>query len=292
MLEKVFASSLIAVCVGVVVYTPTQATTLAKPAVLLTKLKVEPETASKSYKRSYFKLWIDADHNGCNTREEVLISEGLTNVPVGNGCAISSGRWTSAYDVQSITAASRLDIDHMVPLHEAWESGAWKWNAATRQNYANDLGYPHSLIAVSAATNRAKGDQDPDNWMPPSAAFGCQYVGRWVAVKYRWSLSVDQAEKSFLAKRLKACGSKAYVVMPTKMKIVLGKTGASNTVSTGAGSAGGSGAGVIAQSSGGNDPRYSSCTKAKAAGYGPYHRGVDPEYSWYVDRDNDGIACE
>ena len=281
-LEKMFASSLVAIFVATGMHAPSQAATVAKPAVLLTKLKVQAESGSNTYKRSYFKLWIDADHDGCNTREEVLIAEGIRSVAIGSGCAISSGRWTSAYDVQSVTVAKSLDIDHMVPLHEAWESGARNWSAATRESYANDLGYPHSLIAVSATTNRSKGDKDPNNWMPPSAAFACQYVGRWVAVKYRWSLSVDPAEKSFLTKKLKSCGSKANVAMPAKMKIVFSKAPTANSSA---------GSGVV-PSSGGNDPRYSSCSKAKAAGYGPYRKGIDPEYSWYTDRDKDGIACE
>jgi hypothetical protein len=159
------------------------------------------------YKRDLFKLWIDADGNGCNTRAEVLISESSTSTSHTGTCTISLGKWFSGYDGQWITVASQLDIDHFVPLSEAWKSGAYAWDAATRKAFANDLGYAASLIAVSASTNRAKGDSDPASWMPPNASFACTYVSTWVAVKYRWSLTVDSRERTAITTVLSGCGS-------------------------------------------------------------------------------------
>src|SRR5205085_10550088 len=92
--------------------------------------------------------------------------------------------------------ASDLDVDHMVPLAEAWDSGARTWSTARRTAYANDLTDPRSLIAVSAGSNRSKGDQDPAEWTPSRNV--CNYVKQWVVVKTRWSLSVNEAERHFL----------------------------------------------------------------------------------------------
>jgi hypothetical protein len=146
------------------------------------------------YSRDLFNHWIDADGDGCDTRDEVLISEAEDAPSVGSGCALSGGRWFSYYDGVSQTSASALDIDHMVPLAEAWDSGARSWSSATRQSYANDLGDYRTLVGVTAALNRSKGDQDIAEWLPPQQQ--CRYLREWVAVKHRWSLSIDSAEKS------------------------------------------------------------------------------------------------
>jgi hypothetical protein len=158
------------------------------------------------YARSKFTLWTDADHDGCDTRDEVLITEGAKRPSVGAGCALTHGRWVSRYDGVSVTNPSGFDIDHLVPLHEAWQSGAWSWDAQTRKAYANDLGYSASLIAVSAHANRSKGDREPQDWMPERAGYSCDYISHWVAVKWRWHLTVNSAERSFLRRSLKTCG--------------------------------------------------------------------------------------
>src|SRR3954454_17394248 len=117
------------------------------------------------YDRSKFHLWIDADHDGCDTRKEVLLAEAITKPHKGGGCALSGGRWHSLYDNKYTTNSSTFDIDHVVPLAEAWDSGASAWSAPQREAYANDLGDPRSLIAVTASSNRSKGDRDPAEWM-------------------------------------------------------------------------------------------------------------------------------
>lgn len=164
------------------------------------------------YQRSLFPLWIDADGDGCNTRNEVLIAEAVTTPAVGAGCALSGGRWHSYYDDATWTAPSDVDIDHLVPLAEAWDSGARSWTTAQRRGYANDLGDDRDLVAVTDNVNQAKGDQDPADWLPPLAAVRCRYVQEWVAVKLRWRLTVDTAEKAALTSLAGDCANVTITV--------------------------------------------------------------------------------
>ena len=243
---------------------------------LLAELQVVEESFSSSYKRSAFRHWIDADSNRCDTRREVLALESKKRTSCKT---LSGGRWVSAYDNSKTTNSSSFDVDHMVPLKEAWESGAYSWDSATRTSFANDLTYEHSLIAVSARSNRSKSDRDPNNWMPPATSFHCQYVGRWIAVKHRWSLSVDSAEKNFLSGKLASCGSAADVAPPPKATVAIGPAPVVTPSPT--------------PTQAGTHPKFSSCAEAARNGYrGPYVRGVDPEYAWYQDRDKDGSVCE
>jgi hypothetical protein len=175
------------------------------------------------YDRAKFTLWTDADHDGCDTRDEVLIQEATTRPHVGAGCALTGGRWRSRYDGVTSTDPSGFDIDHLVPLNEAWQSGAWNWSSATRKAYANDLGYRADLIAVTAHENRSKGDQEPQDWMPERTAYACTYVKQWVAVKWRWHLKVNAAERTFLTSKLATCGW-PLDPRPTRPSITTGGT--------------------------------------------------------------------
>ncbi|MFB7867318.1 HNH endonuclease family protein [Streptomyces sp. NPDC056069] len=153
------------------------------------------------YERTKFKHWnagIDPA-DGCNTRNEVLLAEAVESPTVAAGCKLSGGRWVSYYDGQEVTDPGKLDIDHMVPLAEAWDSGASAWDAKRREAYANDQGAATSLVAVSARSNRQKADQDPREWMPPAPEATCRYVAEWVGTKLRWGLSADQGEADALA---------------------------------------------------------------------------------------------
>ena len=264
------------------------ATTTTSAAFLLGKLKVSGEHPN-GYNRDYFKLWVDANHDGCNTREEVLLAEATKRPTANSNCTIYGGSWKSVYDNITFTSARSLDIDHMVPLSEAWQSGAYRWDADTRERYANDLGYSRSLIAVSATTNRAKGDKDPYLWMPPSHSYWCQYVGDWIAIKYRWGLTIDSAEKRDLQTKVRSCGARTHTIKPAlAVRHFSSGTDTSGTGSTSGDTSGSSSNGSNSKT----DPHYSSCKQAKAAGYGPYYRGRDTEYPWYRDGDGDGIACE
>ncbi|MFE7412709.1 HNH endonuclease family protein [Streptomyces laurentii] len=194
----------------------------AEPTVLpigvaVSSLPVGTESRD-GYARTKFKHW-NAGVNpsdGCNTRSEVLIAEAVTAPAVGAKCALTGGSWWSYYDEQTVTAAGSLDIDHMVPLAEAWDSGASSWDAKRREAYANDLGQASSLVAVSARTNRSKADQDPAEWLPPAAGALCRYASEWTATKLRWGLTVDGLEKDRLLDLAAGCGGTtvAYTLAP------------------------------------------------------------------------------
>ena len=145
------------------------------------------------YDRTLFTHWITITPN-CDTRETVLKRDG-TGVVVDSACKATKGSWTSVYDGVTTKDPSTFDIDHVVPLAEAWGSGASAWTSTERKNFANDLTRPQ-LIAVSASSNRSKGDQDPAEWQPTSAGWRCEYVREWINVKYYWDLEVDSTEKS------------------------------------------------------------------------------------------------
>lgn len=165
------------------------------------------------YERTKFKHWIDADHDGCNTRAEVLLEEAVAPPTVGAGCSISGGQWHSYYDDADQTVARSLDIDHMVPLAEAWDSGASAWTAAERQAYANDLGDERALVAVTARENRQKADQDPAEWLPSSPGARCRYVTEWTVVKTRWGLTVDDVEAEALRELAAGCPDEELTVV-------------------------------------------------------------------------------
>ncbi|MFJ4320583.1 HNH endonuclease family protein [Streptomyces lavendulae] len=133
------------------------------------------------------------------------LEEAVERPELAPGCKLTGGRWFSPYDNTWVTAASGLDVDHLVPLAESWDSGASAWNAKRREAYANDLASPTSLIAVTAKSNRAKADKDPAEWMPPTAACHCAYVTGWVETKLRWSLTADDRERDALLGLAKDC---------------------------------------------------------------------------------------
>jgi Lamin Tail Domain/Protein of unknown function (DUF1524) len=191
--------------------TPVRATTHATAAVrsestrtLLRQLNVGIEHPA-GYQRTKFPLW-DSQGGGCDTRDRVLITEAVVKPDVSSTCELTGGRWRSPYDGIRTRNPSTFDVDHLVPLAEAWQSGAWRWSTARREAYANDLGYGPDLVAVSAHANRSKGDSEPSEYLPPRTAFDCRYEAWWVAVKWRWQLKVDASEKSWLARHLRRCG--------------------------------------------------------------------------------------
>jgi len=175
----------------------------------ITDLRVRTEVRT-GYSRDLFTHWIDADGDGCSTRDEVLIAEADDPVTVGDGCDLSGGRWFSYYDRVSWTDAGRIDIDHLVPLAEAWDSGARGWKTRTRTAFANDLGDGRSLVGVTDSVNQSKADRDPAEWLPDYGT--CRYVREWVAVKHRWRLSVDSGEKSALQSLASGCTNTTITV--------------------------------------------------------------------------------
>jgi hypothetical protein len=169
-------------------------------------LRIAPEGARTGYRRSLFTHWVDDDGDGCDTREEVLIAE--STVPARTdpaGCSVLSGRWLSAYDGITTDQPGDLDIDHVVALGEAWDSGASVWDAPRRRAFANDLDVAAALIAVTVSANRTKNDRDPAQWRPPRPEAWCGFARAWVTVKVRWDLTADEAEAGALRDMLAAC---------------------------------------------------------------------------------------
>jgi hypothetical protein len=168
-------------------------------------IHVEP---SSSYNRKDWRLWIDADHDCQDTREEVLIAE--SEVPVTfkdkKHCTVARGRWTCPYTGETVTDPARLDIDHMVPLENANRSGGWRWAPEKKEAYANDLDEPEHLVAVIKSANRSKGSKGPEAWLPMTEGFRCEYVSQWRTIKKRWGLQMNTEERRIVEQILTDCG--------------------------------------------------------------------------------------
>ncbi|MER7208372.1 DUF1524 domain-containing protein [Streptosporangium sp. NPDC000239] len=171
-------------------------------AARLDTLTVESESHQDTYSRTLFPHWITISGT-CNTRETVLKRDG-SGVVVNSSCAAVSGSWYSPYDGATWTAASDIDIDHMVPLAEAWRSGAWAWTTAQRQAFANDLDGPQ-LWAVTDNVNQQKSDHDPSTWQPSLPGFRCTYASAWIQVKWAYDLTLQSSEKAALQDMLSSC---------------------------------------------------------------------------------------
>ena len=200
-------TTLAAVAVATLTAVPADATPPGIPSKAtaqsqLNGLTVASEGSTSGYSRDLFPHWITIS-GACNTRETVLRRDG-SGVVVNSSCAPTSGSWYSPYDGATWSAASDVDIDHVVPLKNAWISGASSWTTSRRESFANDLSHPQ-LIAVTDNVNQAKGDKAPDAWKPPRTTYHCTYARMWVSVKYTWALRVTSAEKSALTGMLNTC---------------------------------------------------------------------------------------
>ena len=167
----------------------------------LKKLKVGKAGSMRSYSRAKFPHWRSTGDN-CNVRDTILKRDG-TKVKV-SGCNVVAGTWRSAYDGRTLDSPTEVDIDHVVPLANAWRSGASGWTTAERETFANDVDRPQ-LVAVSQTSNRAKGDQDPSTWKPKVTGTWCEYAQDWIEVKSHWKLSVTTTEKAALTDMLEKC---------------------------------------------------------------------------------------
>ena len=165
-------------------------------------LTVEAPHSMTGYSRARFPHWA-RQYGECDTREVVLQRDGQ-NVAQDDKCRAVQGTWHSEYDGKTLTAASQVDVDHMVPLAAGWRAGADRWDNARRKQFANDLDHSQ-LIAVSAASNRSKGDQTPDQWKPPLRSYWCTYSRAWIDVKHVYQLNVTEAEKAALGEMLDTC---------------------------------------------------------------------------------------
>jgi hypothetical protein len=169
--------------------------------VALDSLTVATSRSMANYSRDRFSHWRKTGTN-CDVRDTVLERDGK-NVKK-NGCNVTGGEWFSIYDGVTTTDPLEIDIDHMVPLANAWRSGADQWTDQQRSDFANDLERPQ-LIAVSRSSNRSKGDQDPSQWQPKNFSYYCKYARSWIAVKTYWKLTVTKDEKRALSDMLGTC---------------------------------------------------------------------------------------
>ncbi|MGQ4526696.1 GmrSD restriction endonuclease domain-containing protein [Dermabacteraceae bacterium P13136] len=281
----------------------------------LAQLEVKERAPKTGYDRKKFGWRQDTDGNGCDTRNDVFRRD-FTNSTVKagtGGCIILGGTFTSSYSGQTLQfdrAANNIDVDHMVALSDAWQTGANTWDDAKRRQFAND---PLNLIATEAALNRQKGASDAATWLPPNKAYRCEYVARQVAVKEKYGLWVKPAEKDAIENVLNGCEVKIFtkpVDWPAKGggREVLGKptpmpaparpekTQAPVTPKPSP---------VPAPKKEERRPRkpapepkkpvqrshFKNCREAWDAGAAPLLRG-EPGYSSKLDGDRDGVACE
>lgn len=265
---------------------PANAGKKASTRFLLSKLDQAPEHA-RGYDRDKFKHWVDGrDADRCDARDEVLIGEATISPRVSAGCDLSGGKWRSRYDGATTQDPSQFDVDHLVALNEAWQSGAWRWSSDRREAFANDIGYKFSLIAVTASTNRSKSDREPQDWMPQLKR--CAYLKQWVAVKWRWDLHVNGAERAFLDAGLKECGW-PRVAKPGRPDISALIGSSSTGGGGGAGGTGGGGGGGCAPGYRPCVPPYPPDVDCPDVGGPIYVTGSDPHG---LDADTDGVACE
>lgn len=240
-------------------------------------MAVKGRSPMTGYERARFgNAWVDVDRNHCDTRDDILRRDlrQRTIRPGTHGCVVTSGTLADPYtgtEIRYVRGHSRVDIDHVVALGDAWQLGAARWAADERISFAND---PLNLLAVSASANRQKGDADAASWLPKARSFRCTYVARQVAVKLKYHLAATAAERAAMRRVLDGCPA---LTLPGN-----GASPISFTVER-PGPVGKQGSATV----------YANCTAAREAGVTPIRRGT-PLYAANrgLDRDGDGIACE
>jgi hypothetical protein len=161
---------------------------------ILALIPIARETPD-GYNRELFGYGAPVDSFGCRTRALVLIRDSLTPAQIDRvGCAVVAGDWFSSYDGLTWSDVGEVQIDHVVALKEAWDSGASRWDSARLEAFANDVAEPRTLRVVTGDVNGAKGSNDPVNWLPPDESAVCQYLADWVSIKARWGLAMDESE--------------------------------------------------------------------------------------------------
>jgi Protein of unknown function (DUF1524)/Excalibur calcium-binding domain len=238
---------------------------------VLATIPVKGRAPKTGYNRAQFgPAWADVDHNGCDTRNDILNRDllAVTWRAGTHDCVVITGTLHDPYTATTIVFekadATAVQIDHVVALGDAWQTGAQGWTDTTREQFAND---PLNLLAVDGPANESKSDSDAASWLPPNKAFRCNYVARQITVKATYGLWVTGAEHDAMATVLAGC--------PGEPAATAGRPG------------------IPAGSSPASPPTtpYANCAAARAAGVAPLHVG-QPGYSRRLDRDGDGIACE
>lgn len=180
-----------------------------KASVVLETLAVKGRAPKTGYERdALFGKWADPDRNGCDARNEVLARDLKNEVLDRDRCTVLTGEFTDPYSGTTLTfvrgqgTSNLVPIDHVVAVSDAWQKGAFKWDATKRVNFYND---PLNLQATLMRLNSQKGDGDAATWLPPRKGYRCTYVARQIAVKAKYSIWVTQAEKTAMKNILAKC---------------------------------------------------------------------------------------
>jgi hypothetical protein len=187
----------------------TTAATDSSALALLAKLPVKPALSIAGYDRTgdFGAAWLDEDHNGCDTRNDILARD-LTVITKSGSCTVMTGKLVSPYTgglinfQRGVGTSALVQIDHVVALGNAWETGAQALSLAQRETLAND---PLELLAVDGHSNDVKSDKDASEWLPGNVSFDCAYVARQISVKITYRLWVTPAEHSAMASVLSHC---------------------------------------------------------------------------------------
>jgi hypothetical protein len=199
----------------------TPVTTESALAALAT-LPVKGRAPRTGYARELFgQAWADVDRNGCDTRNDVLRRDLRSYVlKLGtHGCVVLSGTiqdpylGTTSSFLRGRSSSSLVQIDHVVPLSDAWQKGAQQWSTAGRTAFANDL---LNLLAVDGLTNQRKSDSDAATWLPPNKAYRCSYAARQITVKAKYGLWVTGAERAALGRILSTCPAQTLLTLASR----------------------------------------------------------------------------
>ncbi len=185
---------------------PVAETTTAPAVGEIATLRIA-DAHTEGYDRDLFGDWIDADRDCQDTRAEVLAVESRVTVTytTAAACSVVTGEWLDPWSGTVTTSARALDVDHTVPLANAWRSGAWAWTPEQRVAFANDLADAGHLIAIPAGENRSKSDDGPEAWRPPAASSWCAYAQLWTSIKARWDLTATPDEWTALQQMAATC---------------------------------------------------------------------------------------
>ncbi len=271
-------------------------------ATVLESLPVKGRAAKTGYNRKakFGTAWKDVDHNGCDTRNDILKRD-LNDVKFKSGtkeCVVRSGTLSDPYTGTSIKfvkgnkTSSAVQIDHVVALSDAWQKGAQQLSQESRVQLAND---PYNLLAVDGTANKQKSDSDAASWLPSNKSFRCEYVARQIGVKAKYSLWVTQSEHDAMANVLSSCPTQTVPADDGVQTTVKDQDEQESQTETQQQEQQSqeqtSQEQSQQQSQQQSDVYYKNCTAARAAGAAPIHVG-EPGYARHLDRDGDGVACE
>ncbi|QCB51792.1 DUF1524 domain-containing protein [Rhodococcus sp. PAMC28707] len=280
---------------------------------LLATLPIKGRAPKTGYDREMFgQAWTDdvtveGGRNGCDTRNDILRRDltAITVKPGSNGCAVQTGTLADTYTATTISfvrgtdTSSAVQIDHMVALSNAWQTGAQQLDPATRANLAND---PRNLQAVDGPANQQKSDGDAATWLPSNTAYRCTYVARQVEVKAAYGLWVTQPEHDAITRVLGDCGGAVPVAAPAPVAEPIAPAPAPAPVAPApvapapapiapAPAPAPVAPAPLVEAPAPSSVYYQNCSAVRAAGAAPIRAG-QPGYSSKLDRDGDGIACE